>query len=497
MTPPAARFGWPRDSRSPDCSSREQDAEVAKAGIDGLLDALEDRAQLAAGVMSFGNVLLAARRGTDTWGPAARRIMQITTEIVDGVLELRARGRLDNEAADDLLAVVDDVLRKGHHAALADLREVDYLSSAGIGALMRAQKQFQAIQGIFGVSHSSPQVAEILRLTKLGKLLVCNPVEVRARYGWGASTVQPAFQLAADGLKLAAYALQPADHLTCRIWGDPAHLTANGGAARRPEPLTFPAESFGLGIGAFGRDAADSAPRLGEFVAIAGSVAVQPTPEGGKPDYQLASEGFVPQPHVLYGLSFSGPFSQMIRFETLEGESPGELSGLVDRCLAQSNVRLAGMIFIAETAGLVGARLRRSPAASDTPATFRHPAVRQWFSFAAEHVFPHSLVVAVGVAGRGIPNGDAAPLAPFVRKLSPHLDLFGHFHAAVFSYRPLKKRRLDLRETVQGLFESEDLQGVLHLLHDDRAITGSGESLLVAGACWVGSIARVTREDAR
>src|SRR5262245_38075064 len=162
--------------------------------------------------------------------------MQITTEIVDGVLELRVQGRLDNEAADDLLAVVDDVLRKGHHAALADLREVDYLSSAGIGALMRAQKQFQAIQGIFGVSHSSPQVAEVRRRTNLGKLLVCDPFEVRARYAPGASTVQPVFQLAADGLNLAAYALQPADRLTCRAWGDPGHLTANG-AARRHAPV--------------------------------------------------------------------------------------------------------------------------------------------------------------------------------------------------------------------------------------------------------------------
>ena len=38
---------------------------------------------------------------------------------------------------------------------------------------------------------------------------------------------------------------------------------------------------------------------------------------------------------------------------------------------------------------------------------------------------------------------------------------------------------------------AEDLQAVLHLLHDDREITGGGESEFVRGACWVGPIANV------
>src|SRR5262249_25791135 len=156
--------------------------------------------------------------------------MQITTEIVGGVLELRVQGRLDNEAADDLLAVVDDVLRKGHHTALLDLREVDYLSSAGIGALMRAQKRFQAIQGVFGIAKSSPQVSEILQLTKLAKVLVCDPEEVRAKYDDGEGTVQPSFTIAADGVALSVYQLREAEKLRCRTWGDPGRLTADRAA---------------------------------------------------------------------------------------------------------------------------------------------------------------------------------------------------------------------------------------------------------------------------
>ncbi len=67
----------------------------------------------------------------------------------------------------------------------------------------------------------------------------------------------------------------------------------------------------------------------------------------------------------------------------------------------------------------------------------------------------------------------------------------GHFHGAAFSYRPLKKGMLDLTTTVQALFEAETLQGVLHLLTDERAAAGSHQSEFVRGACWMGAAAEI------
>jgi hypothetical protein len=168
----------------------------------------------------------------------------------------------------------------------------------------------------------------------------------------------------------------------------------------------------------------------------------------------------------------------------------------VHQCLDRSRTDVAGIVIVAEAAGLIGARLRKSPMAPDgsSGASFTHPEIRKWFSFAAEHVYQHSLVVVSGVAARGVLQGDATALAPLVRPISRHLDLHGHFHAAVFSYRPLKKRRLNLQETIQSLFSEEELQAVLHLIQDDRAISGSGESEFVSGACWVGPIVQVAAE---
>jgi hypothetical protein len=64
-------------------------------------------------------------------------------------------------------------------------------------------------------------------------------------------------------------------------------------------------------------------------------------------------------------------------------------------------------------------------------------------------------------------------------------------HAAAFSYRPMRKGQVDLHETVRRLFETESPQTLLHLLHDDRARVGAGQSEFIQGACWIGPIGAI------
>jgi hypothetical protein len=147
------------------------------------------------------------------------------------------------------------------------------------------------------------------------------------------------------------------------------------------------------------------------------------------------------------------------------------------------------MVMVAESAGLVGAALRRSPAAaagmSDAP--FKYPEVRTWLSFSTERLYSRSLALISGVAARS----ECAPQAPMLRRLGGDGAPLGHFHAAAFSYRPLKKGSIDLNATVTTLFETETLQGVLHLLSDDREAAGAQQSEFVRGACWIGPAADI------
>jgi hypothetical protein len=141
------------------------------------------------------------------------------------------------------------------------------------------------------------------------------------------------------------------------------------------------------------------------------------------------------------------------------------------------------VVLVAESAGLVGAALRRSPAVD--AAAFQYPEIRTWLSFSTERLYARSLALVAGVAS----TAPSSPFASLLRPLGEAADLSGHFHAAAFSYRPLPQGAIDLKSTVTSLFESENLQGVLHLLADDRQSAGPQQSEFVRGACWLGPIA--------
>ena len=107
----------------------------------------------------------------------------------------------------------------------------------------------------------------------------------------------------------------------------------------------------------------------------------------------------------------------------------------------------------------MGAALKRSPAQSAQAALFAYPEVRQWLSFSPERCHPRALALIGGVASANSPPD----LRPFLRPLSKTSATLGHLHAAVFSYRPLQKGRLELKTAVKNLFDAGGLQGVLHL----------------------------------
>jgi len=122
---------------------------------------------------------------------------------------------------------------------------------------------------------------------------------------------------------------------------------------------------------------------------------------------------------------------------------------------------------------------------SDAP--FKYPGVRSWLSFSTERLYARSLALISGVAA----SSECVPLASLLRPLKTGTGPKGHFHAAAFSYRPLQKGSIDLKTTVTTLFETETLQGVLHLLTDDRLAAGPQQSEFVRGACWIGAAAEI------
>ena len=400
--------------------------------------------------------------------------MEITERNLPDGVELRVSGRLDASWADHLSRALDGAMRGGADRIAVEMSQVSYVSSAGIRVLLQAHRQVRKIGGSLSVTNASESVREVLALTGLQALLAAaeQASEPVAKTAVGREFEQGGVAFEAIG--------EATTRARCRVIGSAAPLEAGGFDAARCRPWRFPRGSFGLGLGAFGRDFADCRERFGEFLAVAGAAVHLPTDGANVPDSILSSGALVPEVQVLYGLTWEGVCGLQLSFEPAREGEAVSLGQLADVALEQAATGIIGMVIVAESAGLVGASLRRSPPLRTRP-LFDFPDVRQWLSFTAERAAIGSLIVAVGVAARAAP----ADLAPLLRPSGADGSALAHFHAATLSYRPLAKGRLDLDETVAAIFEQERLESLLHLLADGRSIEGVGESELRRGTCWI------------
>ena len=232
----------------------------------------------------------------------------------------------------------------------------------------------------------------------------------------------------------------------CRLIGDPAHLAGDCASAPLVRLVVEPS-MLAVGIGAIADGALDARARCGEYLAAGGAAAYLPGDANGVPDYVVSQGTLQPSLYVAYALACDMSGAALVHFDAGAGNSLG-LNALLRACLELSGAATAGIVAIAESAGLIGAALRRSPfgetAASGIALEF--PTVREWISFTPERSHLHSVSLVGGIVSRAVDG----PLRAFVRPLAMDDTLVGHLHAAVFRYRPLRKGALDLAATVAG-----------------------------------------------
>jgi anti-anti-sigma factor len=404
--------------------------------------------------------------------------MEITQHINGDVLEMKASGRVDGYWAESLERALSDVVGAGHHRVRLDCADVNFMSSAGIAVLMKFRKDLSRIDGTFHVVNPSKPVAATLALARLSELLI-EGAEKPAAAG---AVAKAEAQVRKQTIEDAAYEIYELDAratLQCRAVGDAALLAT--GAFTDAHVLTQDGAppALAVGVGAFGDSFDDCRPRFGELLSVAGATVYQPADGTNVPDYLLAGGQLASEVRLLYGVTGTGGFSHVVRFEAAAQGAPVSLSRLLRACLAISGAPAIGVVVVAETVGLVGAALRRSPA--EAPADgdfFAHPGIRSRLAFTAEPAFTLGVTLAAGVVSRTA-EGRAGELRPLGEGCA------GHLHAAAFPFRAIKKGRIDLGETVTSLFDADAPLGVLHLLHDDRSAAGAGESEFVRGACWL------------
>ena len=412
-----------------------------------------------------------------------------TTRAADQTVVLRLAGRLDANWCQTVQDAITAVIRAGDHRLRLDLAAVPYISSAGLRVLLTAYKQLRAIKGEFSLGPISPEARTVLDLAGLAMLLAPEsgtgvpPVsgEAGRLAASDSSAVAPATHASARAsyeLHTLSSASAAAGPITLQTLGDPAGPATAVSIPPLQKPFSFGPACFALGLGALGPTSKEASARLGEFLAVAGAAVFQPTDGSARPDFALCQAGFIPQGHLPVGLRGDGSFPRLARFSAANDAPAVPLSELASTALELSGAEAVAVVLYAETAGLVGATLRK-PLDAAPPDRFAFPQIRDWLSFTAERAHRDTTSLAVGVVAR-----PGHKLSPWLRPLAKDVPLRAHFHAAAFPYRPIRKGRLELPATIAELFENSAPQALLHLLADNRDIHGIGESEFQRGALW-------------
>ena len=424
--------------------------------------------------------------------------MRVETAYDGRAAVVRLDGRLDAECATQLVVALEDVLRSGGRTAVVDLTAVGYASSAGAAAITRSARDFAAVRGELFVA--APPHAVRLALSAAGlddRVLETAPqsdrgsrisvaLDLRGQQGRDTREWHAALTPTVTAGRYEAVPRVSGATLACRAIGDPVRVGTSVLGERDCHPVVFDERKFGLGLGAIGDSYEQCRGRFGELLATGGVVVHLPTAGGGVPDYLATLGGTAPQAMLGAGLVCEGEFSHLVRFSSAITASPVPLAELAEVCLDTVGADAAGVVMVAEAAGLVGAWRRASAGTPQGEASFDAPVLREWLSLTSEPAFEGTTVLVVGVVAR---RADA-PLAAHLRPLRRAAGLHGHLHAAVFPYRPVPQRTVSVRSTVASLLEPQGVRAVLHLLVDRRLPPGTGESTFLRGLAGAAPIAR-------
>jgi anti-anti-sigma factor len=413
--------------------------------------------------------------------------MSIDATRKGGSAILRMGGRLDREWSEQLSHTLEDLLQDGVRSLVIDLSGVTYVSSAATRVLARWQEELAVLRGEVRLTPLSSEVGEMLAMAGWDSRF-----DAAGGPDSGSALRQSTWYSRSGALTSGQYQMSAAvseGTLTCHLHGHPDRLEQAPIAPDDCSAVTFPSGTFGLGLGAIGRSYDECRPRFGELIAVAGYTAYFPSDGARMADFLLGGGPVAPSAVLASGLTCEGGFSKLVRFNARPEADAVPLSELAGVCLEAVGGETAGLVIAGETAGLSGARLRRSPAASGaSPVRFDLPDVREWLSFAPERTYAGATALIAGVVARK----PAGRLRAHLRRLGETGDLYGHLHTAVFSYHPLPQRTVELGDLVKGLFENHELRDVLHVVWDDRGHAGVTESALIRGVGWVAPITQLS-----
>ena len=363
-------------------------------------------------------------------------------------------GSLDATWCGEFERVVDALLREGVRQVEVRCTQLVFVSSAGMGSLLRMQKSVRAAGGALRLTGVNEGFRQTLRMMKLESMLLAPD----------RSAVTAIESLEVPGLRARTRTLDGGGYRWSRVRSVPAG-----------EHATLSPDEVLLGFGCLGHRSSEQA---GELLGV-GRVAVA-LPCGDAQADLLVDGAGSPEVTLLDAARMHGRPSQHVQFEAADDRVPLEvLLGLaVERVGGAACVVVAG-----ELDGAVGASARRFPGEPGFAASLATAAgARRSLRWIGTPSFRGDLMLVAAVAS---PAQDQGPWRSFLR---PHGDgLLAHAHGVASSFRPLHLEEPDPGVVAYAALDGASLRTVMHLVRDGRQAPAV-QTTFRRGVLWAGPL---------
>jgi anti-sigma B factor antagonist len=108
----------------------------------------------------------------------------INTDNTQNVSIMNVKGRIDSNTAPELDSALSNLLSSNRNKIVLNLQAVDYLSSAGLRALVRALKDAQKSGGDLRLASVSEPIEVILRTVGMLQMFKLYPSDQEALVGF-------------------------------------------------------------------------------------------------------------------------------------------------------------------------------------------------------------------------------------------------------------------------------------------------------------------------
>ena len=106
--------------------------------------------------------------------------MEIATQEYKRVAVMSVSGRVDSSTAPELESQLTQVVDGGQHHIVLDLKDVEYMSSAGLRAMVSTLKKVKRVNGDLRLANPSARVEEVLRLAGLTSIFSIHSTQEEA-----------------------------------------------------------------------------------------------------------------------------------------------------------------------------------------------------------------------------------------------------------------------------------------------------------------------------